>query len=143
MKKVFLNILGITILLLSLMGCANRKTTEDNNTYFYIGQSNRWIATYSITKVKSTYYDSLSIQYIFDNNDPNEKNQKIGPIEYQLNGNSMKTESSFPQELQGVGSFHTGSIINADAFDITFDKKMELSIQWQDKKESIELKRQD
>jgi len=117
--------------------------TEDKNTYFYLGQSNSWLVIYSITKVESTYYDSLSIQYIFDDNSPSEKTQKIGPIEYQLNGNSMKAESSYPQELQGVGNFHTGSIMNADAIKITFDKEMDLSIQWQDNKESITLKRQD
>ena len=55
----------------------------------------------------------------------------------------MKTESSSPQELQGVGNFHTRSIMNADVFDITFDKEMNLSIQWLNNKESIELKRQD
>ena len=33
--------------------------------------------------------------------------------------------------------------INADAFKITIDNEIDLSIQWQDKKESIKLKRQD
>ncbi len=143
MKKINLFVFVIAMLLLSMTGCSNKKVTEDKNTYFYLGQSNSWLVTYSITKVESTYYDSLSIQYIFDVNSPNELTQKIGPIEYQLNGNSMKTESSFPQELQGVGNFHTGNIMNADAFKITFDKEMDLSIQWQDNKESIKLKRQD
>ncbi|HHV09745.1 MAG TPA: hypothetical protein GXX75_05655 [Clostridiales bacterium] len=143
MKKLSLYVFVIVILLLSLTGCSNKKMTEDKNTYFYLGQSNSWLVIYSITKVESTYYDSLSIQYIFDDNSPSEKTQKIGPIEYQLNGNSMKAESSYPQELQGVGNFHTGSIMNADAIKITFDKEMDLSIQWQDNKESITLKRQD
>lgn len=143
MKKIFLYVFVIVMLLLSLTGCSIKKMTEDKNTYFYLGQSKSWLVTYSITKVESTYYDSLSIQYIFDNNSPSDKTQKIGPIEYQLNGNSMKIESTSPQELQGVGNFHTGSIMNSDAFKITFDKEMDLSIQWQDNEESIKLKRQD
>lgn len=142
MKK-FIYVFVILMLLLSFTGCSNKKMTEEKNTHFYLGQSNSWLVTYSITKVEDTYYDSLSILYIFDDNSLTEKKQEIGPIEYQLIGNSMKTESSFPQELQGVGNFHTGNIMNADAFKITFDKEMDLSIQWQDNKESIKLKRQD
>ncbi len=140
MKKLFLFAFVIVMLLFILTGCSNKKVTEDKNTYFYLGQSNSWLVTYSITKVESTYYDSLFIQYIFEDNSPR---KKIGPIEYQLNGNSMKTESLYPQDLQGVGYFHTGSIMNADVIKITFDKEMDLSIHWQDNKESIKLKRQD
>ncbi|MFT4146651.1 MAG: hypothetical protein QM644_19580 [Mobilitalea sp.] len=143
MKKLFLSVFLIAMLLLSLTSCAGKKMTNDKNTYFYLGQSNSWLVTYSITKVESTYYDSLSIQYIFDDEQLKEETQKIGPIEYQLNGNSIKAESSSPQELQGVGNFHTGSIMNADNIKVTFDKEIDLSIQWRDNEESIILKRQD
>lgn len=138
MRKV-LGILMI-IALLPLSSCSNNKV-DNTDTYFYFGQSNSWLATYSITKVKSLYYDSLSIQYLFDVDNIN-KTEKIGPIEYKLAGNSKETASSYPQELQGNANFHTGDIINADAFKITFNKEMELTIKWQDKSETIKLKKQ-
>ena len=110
--------------------------------YFYTGQSTSWLATYSITKAKSSYYDSLSIQFLFDENNNESEREKIGPIEYVLNGNSMKMESSYPQELKGVANFHTGSRVNAEAFKITFDKELELTVKWKEKSEIIKLKRQ-
>lgn len=137
MKKV-LSFL-IVVVLLSLTGCSN----ENKDTYFYFGQSNTWIATYSITKAKASYYDSLSIQYLFDNNESKSQTKKIGPIEYQLNGNSMKEQSSSPQELQGIGYFHTGCRMNADITKIKFDKDIELTVKWQGKNEIIKLNRQD
>ena len=86
MKKV-ISILML-VLLLSLSGCYKDNKPQNKNTYFYFGQSNSWFATYSITKAKSSYYDSLSIQYLFDDNNKGQT-EKIGPIEFQLVGNSM------------------------------------------------------
>lgn len=137
MKKL-LSIFMIVIIV-SLGGCSNNKDIEKKDTYFYIGQSKSWLATYSVTKVNSSYYDSLSIQYLFDDNES--ETGKIGPIEYQLNGNSIKTQSSYPQELQGVANFHTGSSMNADVIKITFDKDVELNVKWQGKNETLKLKR--
>jgi hypothetical protein len=105
--KRLLSILTI-IIILSLSGCTNTKGIEKVGTYFYVGQSNSWVATYSITEAKSLYYDSLYIQYIDDIIDGN-KIDEVGKIEYILTGNSMKMESSYPQELKGVGNFHTGA----------------------------------
>lgn len=131
----------MVVVLLSLCGCSRNIKVEDKNTYFYFGQSKSWFATYSITKDKSSYYDSLSIQYLFDDNNKNQT-EKIGPIEYQLTGNSMKSQSSSPQELQGVAYLHTGSRMNIDAVKITFDKDIELIVKWQGKNETVKLQRQ-
>ncbi|MDP4193190.1 MAG: hypothetical protein Q8858_16615, partial [Bacteroidota bacterium] len=106
---------------------ANENKTENKDTYFYFGQSYSWFATYSITKVKASYYDSLSMQYLFDDNS-NDQTEKIGPIEYELIGNPMKIQSSYPQELQGFANFHTGSRMNISDIKITFDKDIELTV---------------
>ena len=100
-----------------------------------------WLAIYTITKVKSSYYDSLSIQFLFDDNNKY-PTEKIGPIEYELTGNSMKIGSSSPQELQGVANFHTGSRMNADNVKVTFDKEIILTVKWQCKSETLKLERQ-
>jgi hypothetical protein len=140
MKKI-LGILMVVVLL-SLSGCSKENKAQNKDTYFYFGQSNSWFATYSITKAKSSYYDSLSIQYLFDVNESKSETGKIGPIEYLLNSNSIKTQSSYPQELQGVANFHTGSRMNAEVAKITFDKDIELTVKWQGKIETIKLTRQ-
>lgn len=82
-----------------------------------------------------------SIRY-FDANESKSETGKIGPIEYQLDGNSMKTQSSYPQELQGVANFHIGSRMNADFTKITFDNDIELTVKWQGKSETIKPERQ-
>jgi hypothetical protein len=140
MKKM-LGVLMVVVLL-ALSGCLNENKAQNKDTYFYFGQSNSWFATYSITKAKSSYYDSLSIQYLFDANEGKGETGKIGPIEYLLNGNSIIIQSAYPQELQGVANFHTGSRMNADVTKITFDKDIELIVKWQGKSETIKLARQ-
>lgn len=126
--------------LMALSGCYEKsENNEISDTYFYNGESSSWFATYSITEDKSSYYDSLTIQYLFDEDGDDQTD--IGPIEYQLNGNSIETKSSYPQELQGVANFHTGTRMNADMFEITFDEEMELLVKWQDKNETIKLQR--
>lgn len=139
MKKL-LGILMIAVLL-SMSSCISDNKYENKDTHFYFGQSNSWLAVYTITKVKSSYYDSLSIQYIFDDNN-NNQTEKIGPIEYELTGNSMKIGSSSPQELQGTANFHTGSRMNVNNVKVTFDKEIILTVKWQDKSETLKLERQ-
>lgn len=127
--------------LLSSSGCTSSSKAAKNDTYFYMGQGNSWLATYSIIKVKSSYYDSLSIQYLFDDN-AKSKEEKVGPIEYKLIGNSMELKSSYPQELHGVCNFHNGSKMNVDIFKVAFDNYVELIVKWQGKSEIIKLERQ-
>jgi hypothetical protein len=54
----------------------------------------------------------------------------------------MKIESSYPQDLKGVGNFHTGSITNPATVQITFDNNIELNVKWQDKNEVVKLIKQ-
>lgn len=138
MKKI----LGVIIMatLLSLYGCANDNKGENKDTYFYTGQGNSWLAAYSVIKAKSSFYDSLSIQYLFDENSKDET-EKIGPIEYKLVGKQISLKSTYPQELQGVANFHVGSRMNANIFRISYDDEMELTIKWQGKSEVLKLKK--
>lgn len=138
MKKILSVLMILSII--ALTGCYEKSEIENSDTYFYYGESSSWFATYTITEDKSSFYDSLTIQYLFDEDGDN-KAEKIGPIEYQLSGNSIETKSTYPQELQGVANFHTGTRINADMFEITFDEEMELLVKWQDKNETIKLQR--
>lgn len=147
MKKPILIISSIAILLVSgallmFYMYSNKISAENKDTYFYSGQSDSWLATYSVAKAKSSSYNTLTIQYLFDEEISQSEEGKIGPIEYQLVTDSMKMESSSPQELQGVGHFHTGSRMNADIFDLTFDEAVHLSVNWQGKTETLKLEAQ-
>lgn len=147
MKKPILIISSIAVLLVSgvlMMSYmySNKNSAESKDTYFYSGQSDSWLATYSVAKAKSSYYNTLTIQYLFDKAKNQSEEGKIGPIEYQLDTGSIKIESSSPQELQGVGSFHTGSRMNADIFDLTFDEAAHLTVSWQGKTETLKLEAQ-
>jgi hypothetical protein len=140
MRKILITL--FVLVLLTISGCTKAQEDTNSNYYFYAGQSNTWLATYTISKVNTSYYDSLCVQYLFSQN-VSEKNTdlKIGPIEYKLVGNSLTTQSSHPQKLQGVANFHTGSRMNAEIVKVSLDKEIALTIKWQGKSESIKLKK--
>jgi len=136
MKKI-----AFIVLILSLMlygGCSEESEAEMKDTYFYSGQSGSWLATYSVSQIISMYYNSLTIQYLFD--DESIRNpEEIGPIEYKLDGGSWELSGSSPQGLQGVGSVNTGSIVNADMFEFNVRKKLSLTVKWKDNVEEVVL----
>lgn len=118
---------------------SNRSMDQNKDTYFYSGQSESWLATYSVTKAKSSYYNLLTIQYLFDPDEIGSETEKIGPIEYQLELSTMNIESSSPQELQGIGTLNTGNRINADFFHLASEETGKLTIDWQGKTETLDL----
>lgn len=144
MKKVLLIVSSLTVILVAAVLLlfsmySNDRVAEDKDKQFYSGQSDSWLATYSVTNAKSSLYNSLTIQYLFDPEISESEAGKIGPIEYQLDTSSMKIESSSPQELQGVGSFHTGSRMNADIFSLTLEETVHLTVSWQGRTEKLVL----
>lgn len=97
---------------LLVSGCANNvKEKESANEVVYFGKGEAWLATFSVFQVNQSLFDSLYIQYIGGN-----REEKIGPIEYSLAGDGFKSESQYPQELQGVRSFQVSTEANADIF---------------------------
>lgn len=145
--KRFLCILLVTMIAI-LSGCSVSNVTKqeeikNENNIFYTGQGEKWFATYSISKVNSSYFESLYIQYLVDRTtiEKNKEEQNIGPIEYKLVGNSMKLESSFPQKLKGIGNFHTATEMNAELFSTDYGDELILEIKWKDKTEKLYLKK--
>ena len=132
-KTIMVMVLGIIVL---LSGCSSDGRIEDGTT-FYVGKGESWLVTYSISKVEETYYESLTIQYLFGN----EGIMEVGPIEFELITSSGTWESSDLQILQGVGSFHTSSISNADMIQLELDQEIDLTIRWEDRTESMKLER--
>lgn len=128
-------------ILLFISGCTNKESVINlkgkSDEVVYYGKGEEWLATYSIFKVKNSLFDSIYIQNIGGN-----REAKIGPIEYQLvGGEGFKFESQYPQELQGVRSFHTSSEANADVVTIkpTTDDVFKLTIKYNGKIETLTL----
>ena len=134
MKKNII-IMGLGIIVL-LSGCSSDGRMEDGTT-FYVGKSESWLATYSISKIEETYYESFTFQYLFGN----EGTMDIGAIEFELVTSNGTWESSDLQVLQGVGSFHTSSISNADIIQLELDQEIDLTIKWKDQTEIMKLER--
>lgn len=132
MKKLLIILMLFLLLTLS-------SYSKDNDTYIYVGNGQSWLATYSLIKIDSNYYDSLSIQYLFDDNNSSNITEKISPIEFCLKGNSIELSTSYPQVLRGVASLHTSTIYNSEAVKITFDDYVELTVYWNDTKETFKL----
>lgn len=145
MKRLLLIL--VFIIVLSINGCSTHEVIEqevlkNEKNLFYTGQGEKWFATYSVSKVNSSYFDSLYIQYLSDRTttEKSKEEQNIGPIEYQLVGNSMKIESLSPQKLKGIGNFHIASEMNSEFFNFYDGDELSLEIKWKDKREIIKLK---
>lgn len=136
MKKIIF--LMILILSMFQLGCTNSGDSVDN--IIYIGNSETWLGTFTVSNIDSIYYNSLVIQHVFDEKTDSQR-ELIDKIEYKLSGVDIAFESTFPQNLDGTGYFHVGSKTSADFFDIDFKDSMKLTIMWNDKKETIDLMR--
>ncbi|MDF2539317.1 MAG: hypothetical protein K0S76_2338 [Herbinix sp.] len=134
MKRFKVSIIMMLMLMLFTVSCSKKK-----ETYYYIGKGDYWLATYSITEVNHTYYDSLVIQYLVFRDETNE--ERIGPIEFVLKGNAMELSSTDPQDLKGVASLHTSAAYNAEVIKIKFEKSLILTVTWKDMQETIILNR--
>lgn len=132
-KTIMVMVFGIIVL---LSGCSSDERMKDGTT-FYVGKGESWLATYSISKIEETYYESFTIQYLFGN----EGIMEVGPIGFELVTSNGTWESSDLQVLQGVGSFHTSSISNADMIQLELDQELDLTIRWEDRTESMKLER--
>ncbi len=77
---------GIMLIVMALVlgGCTRSSGLKNRDITFYAGQGETWMATYSISNVDSIYYDSLTIQHIFDEKERDAPS--FGPIEYELTG---------------------------------------------------------
>jgi len=144
MKKPLIIISSMTLILfaavLMLISTSSGKGAEETAlNHFYSGQGDSWLATYSVTRANSSIYSTLTIQYLFDQDEMQNEAEKIGPIEYQLKLSDMKIESSFPQELRSLGSLHIVSRMNADFFSPTSGDSAELTVSWQGKTEKLQL----
>lgn len=139
MRKLWVIIL-IIIIMISGFGVFIK--TKEKSTYLYTGKSQNWFATYTISKVNSSYFDSLYIQYVVDRSNGSRIKQSIGSIEYELDGTIGKIKSSYPQNLKGIGNFHTASETNATLFNIDIDKEVQLIVKWNGKSEVLKLRKE-
>ncbi|MCR8643231.1 hypothetical protein NV379_11220 [Paenibacillus sp. N1-5-1-14] len=137
--RLFVGIMITAFILLT--SCTSKPTDappkQDSTSFVYMDQQGEWLATYSVFKVKTSYFESLYLQYIGE-----DRGAKIGPIEYKLVGEGMEWASQYPQDLQGVRSFHTSSEINADILPHkpTKDSNFKLEIKYQGKSANFTLK---
>lgn len=119
---------------------------SQKNQIFYFGEGEHWFGTYTISKVKSSNFNSLYIQYITDRNASvdEQTSPKIGKIEYVLTMGDDSMKSSFPLALKGIGNYHTASEVNAEIYDTISDAPDEitLEVKWLNHKETIKLTKQ-
>ncbi|WP_217591939.1 hypothetical protein [Cohnella sp. GbtcB17] len=138
-----LTMLSVVLFMFLLLSACTSKEAEHNlndqpDEVVYYGKGEEWLATFSIFKVNHLLFDSIYIQNI------GEDRGAKGPIEYKLvGGDGFKFESQYPQELQGVRSFHTSSESNSDIVSIkpTADGVFELTIEFNGKTENLKLKK--
>ncbi len=128
-------------MLFLLTGCSKTNATDESKSILYSGHGDSWLVTYTNTNVGIYNYASLTVQYLFVDSYMGQP-KEVGPIDYVLEGENIKIESSFPQELQGNNCFQTGTISNSNYIDMDMDGDMNISIKWQNLQEDILLVRQ-
>lgn len=135
MKRGF-NLIRFLVIMLFIAGCSVQEEMIEGST-FYVGNSEHWLETYSISKVEETYYDSMTLQYLFGN----EGIVEVGPVEFELQGNGQLLSTQYPKNLEGVGGLHTNSVSNANFISLELNQEMDLMVKWKNQTETIKLKR--
>lgn len=135
MKRGF-NLIRFLVIMLFIAGCSVQEEMIEGSA-FYVGNSEHWLATYSISKVEETYYDSMTLQYLFGN----EGIVEVGPVEFELQGNGQLLSAQYPKNLEGVGGLHTNSVSNANFISLELNQEMDLMVKWKNQTETIKLKR--
>lgn len=127
MKQMF-RLMVVAFILFMLGGCSKKE-----NIIVYTGYGESWLATYSSSLIDDTVYDTLMIQYLYGH----ESLVEFPTVDYHLEGKSFAISSSFPQNLQGNGSFNTTIRSNSVSFERMNDKKVQLTIEWNGEEETI------
>jgi hypothetical protein len=115
MKKIFLILI---LLILVITGC-NSGVKKSKKILVYFAKGTTWASTYTLIDASETIFDSLYIQHIGN------RETKINSIEYVLEGNGIKSESQYPQKLQGVRSFQVSSEYNKELINLNDNKNKE------------------
>lgn len=120
MKKIFFI---LTIFTLLVTGCKTEtKVEKQNNILVYFAKGETWASTYTLIDGGETVFDSLYIQHIGN------RELQLKPIEYVLEGNGIKSESQYPQKLQGVRSFQVSSEYNKQLINLEDNENKEYKL---------------
>jgi hypothetical protein len=134
MKKAYLI---LTLLTLIITGCsAEQKNAEQKEVIVYFAKGDSWASTYTLIDAGESIFDSLYIQHIGN------RESEMKPIEYELEGNGIKSESQYPQKLQGVRSFQVSTEYNKQLINIENieGKEFKLTIKQNGKIEELILR---
>lgn len=134
-------LLSIIALLSIVSGCSYEKSEEEQNVmYFGVGED--WFGTYTISKVHSSFFESLYIQRIIDRENEPTLIGDVGEIEYVLDAGSSKLKSNSPQPLKGIGNFHTATETSGFLVEGKYPEQATLTIEWNNQTEEIILTKQ-
>ena len=134
MKKAYLI---LTLLTLIITGCSSeQKNAEQKEVIVYFAKGDSWASTYTLIDAGESIFDSLYIQHIGN------RESEMKPIEYELEGNGIKSESQYPQKLQGVRSFQVSTEYNKQLINIENieGKEFKLTIKQNGKIEELILR---
>lgn len=134
MKKVCLI---LTILTLIITSCSSeQRNAEQKEVFVYFAKGDSWASTYTLIDAGETIFDSLYIQHIGN------RESETKPIEYVLEGNGIKSETQYPQKLQGVRSFQVSTEYNKQLINIENNegKEFKLTIKQNGKIEELILR---
>ena len=117
MKKAFLVLMLFSLLVSGCNSDSQDQEAKQNNILVYFAKGETWASTYTLINAGETVFDSLYIQHIGN------RESELKPIEYVFEGNGIKTESQFPQKLQGVRSFQVSSEYNKQLVNLEDNNK--------------------
>jgi hypothetical protein len=129
--------LALTFLAFLITGCSSEsKEAKQKDVLVYFAKGDLWASTYTLIDADDTIFDSLYIQHIGN------RESEMKPIEYILEGNGIKSESQYPQNLQGVRSFQVSTEYNKQLINLenNEDKEYKLTIEQDGKIEELILR---
>lgn len=127
----------LTILATLITGCSfESKEVKQKDVFVYFAKGDLWASTYTLIDAGETIFDSLYIQQI------GSRESETKPIEYVLEGNGIKSESQYPQDLQSIRSFQVSTEYNKQLINLenNEDKEYKLTIKQDGKVEELILR---
>ncbi|GKU78411.1 hypothetical protein [Paenibacillus sp. L3-i20] len=111
--------------LIMITGCESKsesKEQTDDKILVYYGKGQTWASTLTFFEDRGTIFESLYIQHIGN------RQAELKPFEYVLEGEGIKSASTYPQKLQGVRSFQVSSEFNSDYLNLVKNKQEEYNL---------------
>lgn len=136
-KRLFILIIPISLIIITWLV----REGNDKNTFFYIGNGDKWMAICTYSLIDNIYYRTIRFQYLLDEQisaDEIERlREEIGEINFYLDGELTRMESIRPLKLEPYLSYTISEYFKG--IEYSEERKIKVEIKWKDNTDIFEM----